>query len=246
MNSSLINESTLNEFGLTSSNISQLNERTLLVKKFNWDYTQAHQFQRYCLSLLNEHPNQRIIICCNHPRVFTNGRGLQRPRKGEVLSLVEFDSRNAARLPYPFHQIERGGGLTFHHPGQFIIYPILKLNPKTLSLSSMIDDLFNFSISVLKEWGLNGINHENKLLGLWSGEKKLASMGIAIEKLTTFHGMALNFYRDEEMKNALHLVNPCGLNAQTYTSVEELMNLENKTLENFTDSFIGRLTDAWK
>jgi lipoyl(octanoyl) transferase len=246
MNASLFGEASLTEFGLTSSDVTQLNERTLLVKKFNWEYGKAHQFQRHCLSLLDEHSQLRIIICCNHPRVFTNGRGLQRPRKGEVLNLVEFDPRNASRLPYPFHQIERGGGLTFHHPGQFIIYPIVKLNPKTLSLSSMIDDLFSFSISVLKDWGLEGLDHENKLLGLWSGEKKLASMGIAIEKLKTFHGMALNFYRDEEMKNALRMVNPCGLNAETYTSVEELMNLENKTLDNFTDSFIRRLTDAWK
>jgi lipoate-protein ligase B len=71
-------------------------------------------------------------------------------------------------------------------------------------------------------------------------------MGIAIEKLTTFHGMALNFYKDEEMKRALNAVNPCGLNSETYTSVEELMDLKNKTLDDFADSFLRRLAHAWK
>lgn len=246
MISFFLSQLNLNEFSLDAANISQLNERTILVKKWNWEYSPAHTFQRKCLEILQEKPSLRIIICTSHPRVFTNGRGLQKPRKGEVLNLVEFDPYRAKDLPYPFHQIERGGGLTFHHPGQMIIYPIVKLNPKTLSLSGIINDLFDFAIDELKEWGLTGLNHENKLLGLWFKDKKLASMGIAIEKFTTFHGMALNFYNDLEMKKALSVINPCGLNAETYTSVEELMDLKNKTLDEFADSFLRRLAHAWK
>lgn len=236
----------LNEFGLDESNIHELNGRTILIKKWNWDYGLAHKFQRRCLELLDEMPQTRFLICCSHPRVFTNGRGLQKPKKGETLNLVDFNPALASTLPYPFYQIERGGGLTFHHPAQMIIYPIVRLNPKTLSLSSMIDKLFDEAIDVLKDWGLTGLSHENKLLGLWFGEKKLASMGIAIEKLTTFHGMALNFYRDDEMKLALMRVNPCGLNAETYTSVEELMDLKGKTLDEFADLYLRRLSHAWQ
>lgn len=245
MNSALLWELKLQDYGLRPNNLSELGERTLLVTKFNWDYTQAHRFQRHALSLLEKHAHLRILICCSHPRCFTNGRGLQKPRKGEVLELVEFDPTLVGPLPYPFHQIERGGGLTFHHPGQMIIYPIVRLNPKVLSLSKMIDDLFDFAIDVLKDWGAQDLNHSNKLLGLWHEDKKLASMGIAIEKLTTFHGMALNFYRDEEMKAALSLVNPCGLTAETYTSVEDLIPLAGKTLENFSELFIARLKSSW-
>jgi len=233
----------LNEFGLGPANISEVNKKTILVKKFNWEYTLAHAFQRHCLKLLSENTALRIIICCSHPRVFTNGRGLQKPRKGEVLNLVEFDPYRAKDLPFPFHQIERGGGLTFHHPGQLIIYPMVRLNPTTLSLSSIIDNLLDSATDVLHEWGLEGLSHENKLLGLWHGERKLASIGIAIEKFITFHGMALNFYKDEEMKKALMAVNPCGLNAQTYTSVEELMDVKHKDLEEFAEQFIKKLVE---
>lgn len=246
MNASLLDLLKLQSFELSTDNVSELGERTIVVKKFNWDYGVAHKFQRHCLEVLDQNPQLRIIICTSHPRCFTNGRGLQKPRKGEVLELVEFDPALATTLPYPFYQIERGGGLTFHHPGQLIIYPIVRLNPKTLSLSVMINSLFDFAIDVLKSWDLNHLTHENKLLGLWHENKKLASMGIAIEKLTTFHGMALNFYRDDEMKQALNRVNPCGLNAETYTSVEELMDLKGRRLEEFADLYLGRLKDAWK
>lgn len=242
----MISSLDLSQYGLDQGNIHQLNERTILVKKWNWDYGLAHKFQRQCLDLLNQNPQTRIIICCNHPKVFTNGRGLQKPRKGETLKLVDFNPAQAKLLPFPFYQIERGGGLTFHHPGQMIIYPIVRLNPKTLSLSLMIDTLFDVAIEVLSDWGLKDLSHENKLLGLWHHHQKLASMGIAIEKLTTFHGMALNFYKDDEMKKALRMLNPCGLNAETYTSVEEIMSVENKTLDQFADEYLRRLEHAWK
>jgi lipoyl(octanoyl) transferase len=236
----------LERFGLTSQDVSSLNERTTLIKKWNWDYAQAHAFQRHVLELLDKDSQRRYLVCCSHPRVFTNGRGLQKPRKGENLNLVEFDSKLVSQLPYPFFQIERGGGLTFHHPGQMIIYPILRLNPKTLSLSAMIDQLFDAAIDVLASWGLQGLSHENKLLGLWAKERKIASMGIAVEKLTTFHGMALNFHRDEEMMMALRKVNPCGLEASTYVSVEELLDLKTHTLDEFATLYLRRLAHGWQ
>jgi lipoyl(octanoyl) transferase len=236
----------LKAFELEESALRQLDERTFVVKNWSWDYSRAHAFQRRCLEMVEANPRLRILICCNHPRVLTNGRGLQKPRKGEVLELKEFRREDYPTLPFPFYQIERGGGLTFHHPGQYIFYPILKLNPQSLSLSKMIDEIFDISVSVLESWGLKGLSHEHKLLGLWYGEKKLASMGIAIEKLTTFHGMALNLLSDPQMRLALQRLNPCGLTAETYTSVEEQASLPLSPLEAFHQSFIERIGHAWK
>lgn len=234
------------DFSLEENDLNELDHRTIVVTKWNWEYSLAHKFQRKALELVQETPNLRILICCSHPEVLTNGRGLQKPRKGEVLNLVEFNPGDHKDLPYPLFQIERGGGLTFHHPGQFIFYPIVKLNPAALSLSHMIDQIFDFSIDVLKGWGIEGVNHENKLLGLWYGEKKLASMGIAIEKLTTFHGMALNVLENPNMRNALKTLNPCGLNADTYTSVEALTKLPVNPLETFKEQFLQRIRHEWK
>ena len=242
----IVSSINLADFDLKEGDLLSLDERTVVVTKWNWEYSEAHQFQRAALKLVQETPNLRILICCSHPEVLTNGRGLQKPRKGEVLDLVEFNPASHQKLPFPLFQIERGGGLTFHHPGQFIFYPILKLNPKSLSLSLMIDQIFDFSIEILNSWGVNNLDHENKLLGIWQGNKKIASMGIAIEKLTTFHGMALNLLENKNMKLALAPLNPCGLSAETYTSVEALAEMPSNPLESFQDQFLQRIKNEWK
>lgn len=232
------------DYGLSPENFTSLDDRTIVVKKWFWDYGLAHSFQKKMVEFLQTQPRARVLICCNHPRVLTNGRGLQKPKKGETLELVAFDPKNYSTLPFPLFQIERGGGLTFHHPGQFIFYPIVKLNPQTLSLSKMIDEIFEVSAAILQEYGIKDLTHKHKLLGLWHGNRKIASMGIAIEKLTTFHGMALNLFKDEDMKKALQILNPCGLSADTYISAEEFVKDIN--LENFSDEFIQRIYHAWK
>lgn len=232
-------------FGLSVEDTALMDERTLIVIKWNWDYALAHAFQKESVRLLQDHSRLRVLIVCSHPRLFTMGRGLQRARKGQTLNLTEFNG-DPALLPYPLHKIERGGGLTFHHPGQFIFYPIVKLNPRALSLSKMIDDVFSITSDVLNLWGLPDTSSEGELLGLWKGNQKIASMGIAIDKLTTYHGMALNFYTDHEMRKALQTLNPCGLKSQTYSSVEDFVFLPEGSLERFTVDFMKKVQDAWE
>lgn len=247
MKETLLKTISSQDYGLSPDDFMSLDDRTVIIKKWFWDYGLAHSFQRRMIQFLDSHAKARVLICCNHPRVLTNGRGLQKARKGESLELIDFDPKNYHSLPFPLFQIERGGGLTFHHPGQFIFYPILKLNPQTLSLSKMIDEIFEVSSSLLQEHGIQGLSHQHKLLGLWAGNKKLASMGIAIEKLTTYHGMALNLFKDDEMKKALQILNPCGLSADTYTSAEELIGRDQvPNLDQFTTEFIKRIHHAWK
>ena len=242
----IANSVRLSDFELTSSDLFNLDERTVVVTKWNWEYSLAHKFQRAALSLVQNSTSLRVLICCSHPEVLTYGRGLQKPRKGEILELQDFNPDDHLQLPYPFFKVERGGGLTFHHPGQFIFYPVVKLNPHKLSLSLMTDQIFDFSIDVLKGWGINGLHHENKLLGLWHENKKLASMGIAIEKLTTFHGMALNLKQNKDMLEAMRKLNPCGLNAETYSSVDSMMELPSHFLETFQEQFLQRVRYEWK
>jgi lipoyl(octanoyl) transferase len=246
MESSLLLSTNLRSFELDHTNISVIDEKTTVITKWNWDYQLAHSFQKYAVERLQVHPKKRILICCSHPRLLTNGRGLQKPKKGESFDLKEFKKEDYPNLPYPLHQIERGGGLTFHNPGQFIFYPIVKLNPQTLSLSKMVDNIFDVSIEVLRNLGIDNLSHENKLLGLWHGQRKLASMGIAIDKLTTYHGMGLNLFRDEEMMKALTALNPCGLGPSTYIAADELIPATHLRHELFADAFLGRITNAWK
>ncbi|HXH30371.1 MAG TPA: hypothetical protein VNJ01_06140 [Bacteriovoracaceae bacterium] len=246
METHFISSQDLSEFGLDPSHLSKLGDRTLVVTRWNWDYQLSHQFQKYCVEQIQSWPGHRVLICCSHPETLTHGRGLQKPRKGEELGLKEFRADNYPRLPYPLFQIERGGGLTFHHPGQFIFYPILKLHPDRLSLSQLIHQIFAFSSEVLAGWKIRNLNHESKLLGLWAGERKLASMGIAIQKLTTFHGMALNIKKNESMLSALRDLSPCGLSPQTYVCAEELGDLPPDPHEDFRQRILERIKHEWK
>lgn len=232
-------------YGLSIEDTALMDERTLVVVKWNWDYSQAHAFQKASVDLLQENPKLRVLICCSHPQLFTMGRGLQRPKKGQQLQLVDYTG-NGSDLPFPYHRIERGGGLTFHHPGQFIFYPIVKLNPKTLSLSKMIDDILRITSETLALWSLPETHSENELLGLWKGDQKIASMGIAIDKLTTYHGMALNFYTDHEMKKSLRELKPCGIDHNTYSSVDEFIFLPEASLEKFSVDFLKKVKDVWE
>jgi lipoyl(octanoyl) transferase len=246
MKQKIFDQLNLSQFDLTSADFSELDRRTVVVTRWNWDYATALEFQRACVRLVQEIPELRVLICCSHPQVLTHGRGLQRARKGQSLQLQDFDPTLYPDLPYPLFQIERGGGLTFHHPGQFIFYPIVKLNPTALSLSRMIDDIFAKTAQVLNDWGLSGLDYQRELLGLWHSERKLASMGIAIQRLTTFHGMALNLQRDHLMFEAMKSLNPCGISADTYAAVEDLISLPLQPHEAFCSQFLKRIGNGWQ
>lgn len=102
----------------------QLENNTHYITKWNWDYQDCEKFQYESTKYLKENPSEMILISCSHPHCFTYGRGLQKGRGTQELQ--EFDT--GMPLPFPMHQISRGGGLTFHYPGQFIFYPIINFN----------------------------------------------------------------------------------------------------------------------
>ncbi|MFP5491804.1 MAG: lipoyl(octanoyl) transferase LipB [Bacteriovoracia bacterium] len=188
---------------------------------WNWDYQDAWNFQKHTVERVRE-SGERWLIACSHPDTLTHGRGLQKAKKGQSFELEDFKPQSFPSLPVPFFQIERGGGLTFHHPGQLILYPIVRLHPQRLGLSALVDQLLLSTQGALEERGIAGLTHERELLGLWLGAKKLASVGIAIDKMITLHGLALNVSRFDELKQKLAFLAPCGMGFETYTSVEEL------------------------
>lgn len=188
---------------------------------FDWDYQAAWDFQKQTVARVRE-TGERWLIACSHPNVLTYGRGLQKPKKGQSFTLEDFRPTPEMKLPVPLYQIERGGGLTFHHPGQLILYPIVKLHPQRLGLSALVDHLLLSVRGALEERGVPGLDHERELLGLWSGAHKLASVGIAVDRMVTLHGLALNVTRFDEIKEQLATLAPCGMSFATYTSLEEL------------------------
>ena len=188
---------------------------------WNWDYQSAWDFQKETKERV-QLTNEKWLIACSHPDVLTHGRGLQKAKKGQSFELTDFNLASFPQLPVPFFQIERGGGLTFHHPGQLILYPIVKLHPQRLGLSALVDNLLLSVKGALEERGLKNLDHSRQLLGLWHEHQKLASVGISVDRMVTMHGLALNVSRFDDLKNKLSALAPCGMGPATYTSVEEI------------------------
>jgi len=214
-------------FGAT---IELLEQNIVTVTKLNWDYLDALKFQEWANDFVWKNKNISIIIFTNHPTCLTLGRGLQR-KIGVTSALIDFDPQIKERLTIPVYSIKRGGGLTFHHPGQLVIYPIINLTTYDLKVYGLMSQLFKMTTEVLKEeLHLDEFDYCRDLLGLWKEQTKYASIGLQVRRFVTFHGLALNLFANESLKRNLPLIFPCGLPPQTYGNIQDL-HLNNFSIE---------------
>ena len=117
----------------------------------------------------------------------------------------------------PVYNVERGGDATYHGPGQLVGYPILKLQDHDVhAYLRMLEEVL---IRVTRSYGIKG---ERKVgqTGVWAGERKVASIGVAVSNWVTYHGFALNVNPD---LTYFRLIRPCGLDPSVITSMIELI-----------------------
>ncbi len=150
-----------------------------------------------------------IVLLLEHPPVFTLGR-----RGGlENLTVAEDILKDRG---IPIVQVERGGNITFHGPGQLVIYPIVDLKSARLGVVDYVEMLEEVVIRVAADWGIT--SDRNPLnRGVWVGNRKLASVGVAVRRGISFHGVALNVNLSIE---PFTWINPCGLKGIGVTSLE--------------------------
>jgi len=179
---------------------------------------------------------KRFLIICSHPHCFTNGRGLRTTKDGP--SLVHLTSDEEQHLPFPLYPINRGGGLTFHYPGQIIIYPIVNLNVFPRALMTLMHTLLITAGETLSQLHLiANFQIPKEVYGLWTKNFKVGSIGMGLHRYITQHGLALNFFHDLEMFGTLTSLFPCGISAQTYSTIESICQ---KTLsEQDRDAFVS-------
>jgi lipoyl(octanoyl) transferase len=142
-------------------------------------------------------------VLVEHPDVITLGRRLSAP------------ANVVAPGDIPVVEIERGGDVTYHGPGQLVGYPILALDGDERDLHAYLRNLEEALIGVCADVGLAG-GRKAGWTGVWIGERKVASLGIAVRKWVTMHGFALNVATDLARFAA---INPCGLDAAVMTSL---------------------------
>jgi len=196
----------------------------------NWNYENVEEYLLTCTDFVRENPSSVLLIFCSHPHCYTLGKGLQKLPPHSAITLIDFeaDYNEEKKLDYPLYQLKRGGGLTFHYPGQMVFYPIINLTYQKLKVHDLMLEILELTKKILiKNFDLKNLSINKELLGVWTTnenivEKKIASIGLAVTKFTTYHGLALNLLNDEAMFNSIKKVHPCGLPGDLYTSVESL------------------------
>ena len=116
--------------------------------------------------------------------------------------------RDPLTLPYPVHEINRGGQATYHGPGQLVGYPILDLTPRGRDLHEHLRKLEDALINACQHFGVNASRRAG-LTGVWVENRKLASIGIGVRKWISMHGFAINI--TQECLPPFFAITPCGI-----------------------------------
>ncbi len=173
------------------------------------EYGRAVEFQRALVRLRQADDIPDTLVLLEHPPVFTIGKSGNAANL--LVSEAELKRRGAS-----LYRIERGGDVTFHGPGQLVGYPIFRLTEDLVGVRRFIEGVEAALVSALAELGVAAGTRPG-VIGVWTGPRKVASLGVAVSRRVTFHGFALNVTTDLSW---FDLVNPCGLSAAVMTSIE--------------------------
>ncbi|MFI5418093.1 MAG: lipoyl(octanoyl) transferase LipB [Candidatus Lutacidiplasmatales archaeon] len=144
------------------------------------------------------------LVLVEHPPVITVG--------------VQGDEGESLPPGVPVFRVERGGKSTYHGPGQLVGYPIVDLEPRGRDVRKFVHDVEGLVALALGDLRVPAGRVQGKR-GVWvDGSRKIASVGIAVERWVTFHGFALNVSTDLDAFRAFH---PCGFDGSVMTSVEK-------------------------
>jgi len=159
-------------------------------------------------------------------QAFTDARGPDTP---DELWLVEHDpvfTLGQAGKPehvlmpgdIPVLHVDRGGQVTYHGPGQIVLYPLLDLKRLKVGVREYVERIEQAVIDTLAEWNIEGSRREGAP-GIYVGGAKVMALGIRVRRGCTFHGLAFNIAMD---LSPFHRINPCGYAGLQVTSVVDL------------------------
>lgn len=166
-------------------------------------YRAAHTLQQHLVERRIAREICDTLVLCEHDPVVTVGRGAPAPALADpAIEVIE---------------VERGGEATFHGPGQLVAYPILELPEARRDLHRLLRDLEQVVIDCLAEIEVAGERRAG-LTGVWVAGRKVCSIGVAVRRWVTWHGLALNLNADLAAFGGFR---PCGLDPAVMANVAE-------------------------
>jgi lipoyl(octanoyl) transferase len=186
-----------------------MSEQLAVVGLDRMGYEEALQLQRAAAQArIDRGVTHDVLLLVEHPPVVTLGRSFQ----AEHLSTPP-DGLRARGIE--IHEVERGGDVTFHGPGQLVGYPVFDLSEHRKDLHWFLRQIEGSLIAALEQLGVPGERNED-YTGVWTGGRKIASIGIHVKQWVTWHGFALNVTTDLSF---FDLIVPCGIAQVEMTSV---------------------------
>jgi lipoate-protein ligase B len=156
---------------------------------------------------------QERLLLVEHPPVITFGRRAEAAAKN-LLASAEMLKKMGVEVV----ESDRGGDITFHGPGQLVVYPIVRLNDHGLSVGGYVRRLEETMINALGDLEVSA--KKDDAIGVWVDGRKICALGVRIKRGVSLHGIALNVSTDLRY---FDLIVPCGLSGRGVTSLEKIL-----------------------
>ncbi|MEZ4804995.1 MAG: lipoyl(octanoyl) transferase LipB [Bacteroidia bacterium] len=157
---------------------------------------------------------QHHLIVCEHPHVYTLGKSANQEN-------LLMSSQDLQKQSIEVYDIERGGDITYHGPGQLVVYPIFDLEQLNIGVKKFVYNIEECVIRVLEEFGIKSQRIDDRI-GIWldfqrPNERKIAAIGIKCSRHVSMHGLALNVNTDLSL---FQNIIPCGIQDKAVSSIE--------------------------
>ena len=203
------------------------------------DYPAALTLQRTLVEERRANHVPDLLLLVEHPPVITIGVKGDGGR-GNIIATPE----QLASLGIAIHETGRGGDVTYHGPGQLVVYPILDLRPDRCDVHRYVRDIEDVMIRVCASYGVTA-GRIAGLTGAWVGSEKIGAIGIRMSRWITSHGLALNVSTNLDH---FRLIVPCGIGDRGVTSLErtigrpvDMFDVEQRLVAAFLDVFARTL-----
>ena len=197
-------------------------------------FGEAYSVQKEALASVKLRKEGESIIFAQHYPVFTIGR--LGKRENILANAQELNSRGIDII-----NTDRGGDITFHGPGQIVVYPILDLTKRSKDMHKFLRGLEEVVILTLSGYSVNSFRIKDRT-GCWTDKGKIASIGVAASGWVTYHGFALNANVD---LSYFDMINPCGFKDINMTSMKDILDNE-VDLEKLKERLIRHFSDVFE
>lgn len=193
------------------------------------EYDKAWDLQKEIFKLRTGDEINDTFFLLEHPHTYTLGKTAD---KKNLISNEAFLNKYGIKI----YDIDRGGDITYHGPGQIVGYPIIKLSNWKEDTHLYLRNLEQIIIDVCSDYGLQ-TGRIDDLTGVWIEDRKIAAIGIKVSRWVTMHGFAFNINTDLNLFNGII---PCGITDKKVTSLQHELGKEitiNEVKENLVEKF---------